>query len=282
MKLKLYKVVSKDLKAKDGGNFDYSEYVKSGEFLPEIKDIKECEKGYHVTAFWNMWFDSEDNRIFEVECKGLQENTEIGVKEKYVCSSFKFISEIKVIFDKKLNTGHSNTGDWNTGNSNTGYRNTGDWNTGHSNTGDWNTGNRNTGHSNTGDWNTGNRNTGHRNTGDWNTGNRNTGYWNTGDWNTTNYETGFFNTVENKIIRVFNKEISKRIWDNAYKPNFLYFDLIEGKTYKESFQESFNKINNKNEIEQLLKLPNFNYKVFEKISGITKTMINKKKKEMKA
>ena len=80
---------------------------------------------------------------------------------------------------------------------------------------------------------------------------------------------------------MFNKDYSVEEWNNTAKPSFLRFDLIKDKTYKESFISSFEKINNKNEIKLLLKLPNFDYKVFEQISGITKVMITKKLKELK-
>ena len=140
---------------------------------------------------------------------------------------------------------------------------------------------------NTGDWNTGNRNTGNRNTGDWNTGNRNTGDWNT----------GFLNTITPETILVFNKECKKKEWENAIKPSFLYFDLIEWINesdmteeekqenpsyttnggylkeyeYKEAFQKSFNKLSaeeKKIQVEQLKALPNFDKDIFYKISGI--------------
>jgi hypothetical protein len=120
-----------------------------------------------------------------------------------------------------------------------------------------------------------------RNSGDRNSGNRNSGNRNSGDWNSTNYETGCFNSIQAKTIRVFNKDYSVEEWNNTAKPSFLRFDLIKDKTYKESFISSFEKINNKNEIKLLLKLPNFDYKVFEQISGITKVMITKKLKELK-
>ena len=185
------------------------------------------------------------------------------------------------------NTGHSNTGDCNTGHSNTGDRNTGDSNTGHWNTGDRNTGDSNTGHCNTGHWNTGDRNTGHCNTGD-----RNTGHSNTGHWNTSNFNTGSFNTEEVTEVLVFNKICSKKEWDNAEKPSCLYFSVnewinFEGMTdeekkyygtskftggymkkldYKEAFTKSM-KNASKEEIELVKKLPNFDAKVFEEISG---------------
>ncbi|MFA6074050.1 MAG: hypothetical protein WC758_08085 [Candidatus Woesearchaeota archaeon] len=337
-----YKVISKDNKAIHGGNFDYTDYLpkgnKKGKWLPLIKEVSECNSGYHITNYWNMWISSEDNRIFEVEVEELKEKNDVGVIDKYVCGKFRFIKEVKAIFDKNSNTGdrntgysntgdsntgyrntgnsntgdrntgdsntgyrntgNSNTGDRNTGNRNTGYRNTGyrntgdrntgysntgyrntgnsntgDSNTGDSNTGDSNTGDSNTGNSNTGDRNTGNSNTGDRNTGNRNTGYRNTGYRNTGDWNNSNFNTGFFNTEEVKIIKVFNRDCEKLIWDDCKKPNFIYFEI--GEDYKKSFIESFEKAN-KEDVELLIKLPNFDYNIFFEISGINKKMINKK------
>ena len=188
---------------------------------------------------------------------------------------------------------HWNTGDWNTGDWNTGHWNTGDQNTGDQNTGDRNTGDQNTGHWNTGDQNTGDRNTGHQNTGDWNTGDWNTGDWNTGDWNTCDKETGFFNTEEVKKIRVFNKWCEVEEWENADKPNLLYFSLtkwiaednmsneeknenqsykitrgyLKKYEYKQAFKESWT--NASKEDKELVKnLPNFDADIFYEISGI--------------
>ena len=267
--MKLYKVISENLMAKDGGSFDYSKYVpkgeKKGKWTPKIKDISLCNVGYHVTPYWNMFLDNESNIIFEVECKGLIIEKGIGVVDKFVCESIRFVKQITPDFDKKMNTGNSNTGNWNTGDSNTGDSNTGFWNTGFRNTGDSNTGDSNTGDSNTGNWNTG-----FRNTGFWNTGDRNTGDWNTGDSNT-----GFFNTITPEKILVFNGECDREIWNKYKKPNFIYFNLKED--YKKSFVESFEKTT-KEDVELLVKLPNFDYKIFEEISGISKKMIMRKLK----
>ena len=285
--MKLYKVL-KNNKAKDGGNFDYTKYLptktKKGKWTPIIKDISLCDKGYHVTPYWNMFYEQE-SQIFEVETKKVQENEEAGVIDKYVCESIRLVKEVFFTFDKNRNTGNSNTG-----NSNTGYWNTGNWNTGYSNTGNRNTGNRNTGNRNTGYWNTGNRNTGYRNTGykntgykntgnsntgNSNTGDCNTGNWNTGYWNTGNSNTGFFNTITPETILIFNKEYSRTEWNKFNKPDFIYFKPKED--YKKAFIESFNKTT-KEDVKLLLKLPNFDYVIFEEISSITKAMITKKLK----
>ena len=190
------------------------------------------------------------------------------------------------------NTGDRNTGNSNTGNSNTGQSNTGNSNTGHSNTGDSNTGNSNTGNWNTGDRNTGDRNTGDRNTGDWNTGDWNTGHSNTGDWNTGDRNTGSFNTITPDKVLVFNKECDTKKWKKAEKPNCLFFNVnkwvqfsdmtdeekenigtakytggyMKKLDYKKAFSESLAKAS-KEDLELIKKLPNFDSKIFEEISG---------------
>jgi hypothetical protein len=187
----------------------------------------------------------------------------------------------------------TNTGKDNTGYRNTGDRNTGNWNTGDRNTGDWNTGDWNTGYRNTGDWNTGYWNTGNSNTGNWNTGYWNTGDSNTGNWNTTDRETGFFNTTQSDKVRVFNKDCDREVWENANKPDLLWFPVnewisessmtdqekIDNETfhttggylrsyeYQEAYQKSWHEASEEDRklVEQL---PNFDADVFLEISGI--------------
>jgi len=191
------------------------------------------------------------------------------------------------------NTGKCNTGDWNTGDWNTGDRNTGNCNTGDCNTGDRNAGDRNTGCCNTGNWNTGNCNT----------GNYNTGYCNTGNWNAGNWNAGYFNTDSPKI-RMFNKDTNLVFGkDEVSFPNYFYFYLIkfipesempiEEKEnhkntykivggylftydYKEAFIKSFKNNCDKEQAEMTINLPNFDYGIFEEISGITKEMLEEK------
>ncbi len=238
-----YKVISKDNKSCHGGDFDWTPYLpkgsKPGKWTPEIKDTEECTKGYHVTKYWNMWYKEEGCRIFECEVKGRTYGEKPGVIEKEVCSSIRLVKEIFPVFDKNRNTGYYNTGDWNTGDRNTGYCNTGDRNTGRLNTGD-------------------------RNTGNCNTGNRNTGNWNTGDWNKSNRNTGFFNTID-PDIQVFNKPCRQKDWENANKPGFIYFNL--NGTYEESWRKAYDSASDEEKL-LLVKLPNFNAKVFQEISGI--------------
>ena len=216
--MKLYKVISKDGMAQNGGNFDYNPYFpkngKPGKWTPEVK-TKKCKSGYHITNYWNMWINHKSDLVFEVECKDINEYNGVGVIDKYVSSSIKLIKKINIEFDQHYNTGYRNTGDRNTGDSNT------------------------------------------------------------GNWNTCDYETGMFNTQANSSIRIFNKYIDMDIWNKYSKPNFIYFDLKED--YNESFIKSFNETT-KEDVKLLLKLPNFNYEVFEEISGITKKMIERKLK----
>ena len=192
------------------------------------------------------------------------------------------INEAKAEIDKN-NTGNRNTGYWNTGD-----WNTGNWNTGNRNTGYWNTGNRNTGY-----WNTDNRNTGDWNTGNWNTGYWNTGYWNTGYWNTGDCNTGYFNTKTPKTIKAFGKKCLREDWENANKPNCLYFSLTEwvyesdmsdvekqenpsyshtggylkAFDYKEAFTKSVTEAS-KEDRDLIRALPNFNADIFLEISGV--------------
>ena len=139
------------------------------------------------------------------------------------------------------------------------------------------------------DWNTG-----YRNTGNWNTGNWNTGDWNTGSWNTGSWNTGYFNNTTPSKIEVFGVLTDREVWDNAKKPDFIYFDLtvwisysdmkpeekiahpeaehitggyLKKKDYKEAWAEAYAKATPE-EIKLLKELPNFNAEIFKDITGI--------------
>ena len=285
---KLYKVINNKNNSMNGGEFDWTKHLptknKPGKWTPRITNPEICSEGYHLTKHWNFWINTKTDKVFECEAKNITEWDD----DKCVCGSVRLIKEVKLDFkDKKMNTGYSNTGDrntgnWNTGHKNTGDRNTGNRNTGNNNTGEWNTGYRNTGNNNTGDrntgewntgeWNTGEWNTGYRNTGSRNTGDRNTGYRNTGNWNTGSRNTGCFNTKTPEYYELFNQKITKKEYENTRFPNYFYFELEKNKTYKECWNKSFKKATLE-EIEQTIKLPNFNYEVFWKVTGITKKEI---------
>ena len=303
-KTKYYKVLNGD-KAKDGGNFDYKQYLpkgkKPGKWLPKISDLHICKRGYHVTKDYTKWL-YQGTVVYEVEGKGTRIIEDSGDK---VC--FETIRFIKLVETNKgndnmglcnsgnWNSGDRNSGDWNSGNRNSGNRNSGNRNSGDCNSGNWNSGNRNSGDCNLGNWNSGNRNSGNWNSGNRNSGNRNSGNWNSGDWNS-----GYLNTNQPKI-RIFNKRTN---CNNISFPDYFYFSLciwikVEDMSdkdkkgywwykttngylrtigYKEAWKISFDKAT-KEDVTKTLKLPNFNYKLFEKISGITKKMIQDKLKE---
>ena len=146
---------------------------------------------------------------------------------------------------------------------------------------------------NTGNWSTGNRSTGHWSTGHWSTGNRSTGHRSTGCWSISNYSTGHFSTNDYDGFSVFNKPCSIDDWDNADKPDFLYFDLtqwidaanmtdkekadhpshettggyLKVYEYQEAFKASYARASEEDKA-KLFKLPNFDAEIFKEISGI--------------
>jgi hypothetical protein len=202
------------------------------------------------------------------------------------------------------NSGDWNSGSWNSGNYNTGDLNSGSWNSGNYNTGDLNSGNYNTGNLNSGDRNSGNHNTGDWNSGSWNSGNHNSGNYNTGDLNSGNYNTGnwnagIFNTGACEYTFAFNQLVKKQDLECLPSIPFLRFKLVEWipekhmlpeekeqhpkyatvggylkkYDYKEAFRKSFEEARRKpdwpEQLKRLKALPNFNFKIFEEISGIT-------------
>jgi hypothetical protein len=258
-------------------------------------NISLCEEGFHFCKslgnVYNYYSFGTDIDVCEIESNG--EVIDQEDMEKSVTNHIRIVCILNPE-QASNNNGIKNVGYSNTGNCNTGHWNTGNCNTGHSNTGNSNTGHSNTGNSNTGHRNTGNWNTGHRNTGHSNTGHRNTGNWNTGHWNTGHSNTGSFNTETPTEILIFNKKCSVKKWQEADKPYFLYFETkqwisfsemteeekikypsckttggyLKTLDYKEAFQKSYENAS-KEDKEKLLKLPNFNKKVFFEISGIT-------------
>jgi len=196
--------------------------------------------------------------------------------------------------DKDGNSGNMNSGDSNSGNRNSGNCNSGNRNSGNRNSGNCNSGNMNSEDWNSGEWNSGNCNSGNRNSGNRNSGNCNSGNRNSGDWNSGNYNSGFFNTNKPKV-RIFNKETDiKR--ENIEFPQWLYvvkltewvkYDDMTKKEKKENpyakytggytkeydYKEAFRIAFNNAEIEDLkktLELPNFDFEIFEEITGISK------------
>ena len=177
-------------------------------------------------------------------------------------------------------------------------KNTGNYSTGHHSTGNYSTGNYSTGHRSTGYFSTGHRSTGYYSTGHRSTGNYSTGDWSTGDcstghWSISNYSTGHFSTIDYSGFGAFNKPCTVEEWDNAVKPDFIYFNLTEWiksehmtdqekkehpshettggylkvYDYKEAWRKAWDSATDEDK-ELLFKLPNFDAEVFKEISGI--------------
>lgn len=138
--------------------------------------------------------------------------------------------------------------------------------------------------SNTGRYNTGNRNTGRYNTGD----------FNTGHWNAASYHVGCFNTVDAEMAYYFNKLLPVEVWNNAYKPSWLYVPISttwvnaknmtdEEKAANPSYETrgGYLRVNDMadewrkayagaspEDIQAVRDLPAFDYGVFEEITGL--------------
>jgi len=182
-------------------------------------------------------------------------------------------------------------------NNNTGYRNTGNCNTGYYNSGDYNSGNCNSGYYNSGDYNSGNRNSGNYNTGYYNSGDYNSGYRNTGNYNTGYYNSGYFNSNTPKV-RLFNKDTEldfnsdvmnkmRELISDKVKPILTWITsenmsedekaknpiyettggYLRKQDYKYCWQKGWEEMDKK-ERDFIISLPNFDWKIFEEITGI--------------
>ena len=296
--IKAYKAFNSDLTCK---GFQYEvgkEYHHKGK-------LELCESGFHacpklVDCFRFYPFSETKTRVAEVLVWGKVKYEDTGVK--LCASNIKVVRELawsEVLFLYNSNSGGCNSGDWNSGDWNSGSWNSGNYNTGNLNSGDWNSGDYNTGdlnsgNHNTGDWNSGSWNSGNYNTGDYNTGNYNTGNYNTGNWNA-----GIFNTGACEYTFAFNQLVKKQDLECLPSIPFLRFKLVEWipekhmlpeekeqhpkyataggylkkYDYKEAFRKSFEDAKRlpdwPEQLKRLKALPNFNFKIFEEISGIT-------------
>ncbi len=267
--------------------FDYSPYLPKGEspgeWLPIIADARPAKDAYYVSEYWNFWYE-DGARIYEVEIEGEGQSGERGAPKQACCARIRLVRDvtetlIKVPHDKNFNIGEKNsglrnigsfnTGEFNIGKRNTGKLNIGDFNTGDSNEGTDNVGNcnlgssnsgdGNIGHSNAGSHNKGSYNTGSHNTGNANTGSFNTGHRNSGKWNIGSFHTGHFNTIDapsmmfNRKCAIPIREIKIPLWLNKPNP-------------KESFEKASAK-----ELRDTIALPNFDFSIFEKITGISES-----------
>ncbi len=286
-----YKVLNANGVAPTTG-FDYSAYLpkdgKPGPWLPEISGAQISKQGYYLSKHWNMWYE-DGARVYLAEFKGAVMPDIPGAQERICCGSIRLLKDITdelasslqqdypgcgkfnisrcntgfrnagksntgSFNDGALNTGDYNKGDFNTGNRNSGIDNAGDFNSGNCNCGDYNKGNYNSGDSNTGWRNSGDFNVGHGNSGSFNRGNRNSGKWNVGDCHC-----GFFNEG-NAPTYMFNKPVSLP-YKEIKLPKWLAKPPL-----RDSFESA-----ELSELEETLKLPNFDFDIFERITGIGKS-----------
>ena len=255
---------------------------------------KLCKNGFHFFRYEDFCFGIDYYSVGETQTVYVEIEA-VGEIESDTCKCVS--NEIKIIrvipkkewahwiADKNYNSGDYNSGYRNSGYYNSGYRNSGDSNSGYRNSGDSNSGDYNSGYRNSGDSNSGDYNSGDYNSGDYNSGRRNSGDWNSGsrnsgDWNSCSDEAGFFNSMQSKTTRVFNKECLLSVWKKADKPSFIFFDMNADLTYKENFILMMNAAKQQHDWGEQLKLlealPNFDWIVFEEISGISKEMAYKK------
>ena len=225
-----------------------------------------CKRGFHACKEASNCFSYYDfnprNKIAEVILSG-----KIIGKDgnKQAANKIRIVKEIT--WEKMLelaNIGIGNSGYRNSGNCNSGYRNSGNCNSGNCNPGNQNPGNQNSGNQNSGNCNSG------------------------------NYNSGYFNSITPDEILVFNKPCKKSDWEDIDKPLFIscinitqwisWLDMsdeekkennnafvtggyLKSISYKEAWKLAFDS-ENKEDIKLLKALPNFDAKVFEKITGI--------------
>ena len=244
-----------------------------------------------------------ESRLFEVFAGDyVRSGDKYGTNSLTILREIKGEEKLELIDSGFRNSGSWNSGDYNSGSWNSGDCNSGDYNSGSWNSGSWNSGDCNSGDCNSGDCNSGDCNSGFRNSGDCNSGFRNSGDCNNGDcnsgscnsgsWNSGSWNSGFFNSDEPNI-RMFNKDTNLKRGDINI-PSWCYFSLtvwvahdtateeekekhkremetcggyLKTLDYKEAWKLAWSKAS-KEEHKQLLKLPNWNNKVFIEITGI--------------
>jgi hypothetical protein len=176
--------------------------------------------------------------------------------------------------DNKNNTGEKNTGYRNSGYRNSGYRNSGDYNSGYYNSGDYNSGYRNSGD---------------RNSGDYNSGDHNSGWFNIdepkmrmfgkeSEYTLSEFREKFgYNDIElplNKWINLSNMTEDEKKEHPLALQRDGYLKTLD---YKEAWKVGWEKAT-KEQKEWYQKLPNFDAKIFEEITGVDVTICDVLKK----
>jgi len=261
---------------------------KEGRTYTQTGELELCVNGFHFCQDLVLTLTDypvtkiTDNRYAEVEVLGkviFEQPTEHrGVTNRIKIVRVLSDDEVQDFTDRHRNSGNRNSGNENSGDGNSGDRNSGHDNSGNRNSGDENSGNRNSGHDNSGHGNSGHDNSGHRNSGNENSGNRNSGHENSGDgnsgdrnsgsWNACNNSSGVFNSKPETEIRVFGKMTPLQVWNDADKPDLIFFSPENGETYKEAFKRSWTNSTDKDR-QKVRDLPNFDAEIFFEISGIS-------------
>ena len=259
-------------------------YTCPGIFEEDVEPVA-CKSGMHfckkaIDCFSYYSFDPR-NHIAEVIAYG----TVVEYNDKCCTNKLEIVREISWSeLLELINVGEGNTGIGNSGYYNSGY---------------YNSGSRNSGHHNSGCWNSGNYNSGYYNSGSANSGYYNSGNYNSGDWNIGNYNNGCFNIAASKIY-LFNKPSdwtlidwlssrAKRIMDRVPKNlAWVEFDQMtdeEKKVYptaeitngylRKTPDDELAAIRNEwwaglspSEKDEILKLPNFDARIFKEITMI--------------
>ena len=87
------------------------------------------------------------------------------------------------------------------------------------------------------------------------------------------------NTENPKMVYLFDKEISFDDYQKICFPDWFYFEILnDDKNLHKSWLKSF-KNSVKDDLKKTVCLPNFDYKVFEELTGISKVMFDKRLKE---
>ena len=266
-------------------------YTCPGTFEEDVEPIV-CESGMHfckkaIDCFNYYSFDPR-NHIAEVIAHG----TVVGYNDKCCTNKLEIVREIPwAELLELVNVGEGNTGIGNSGYFNSGY---------------YNCGSRNGGYYNSGCWNSGNHNSGYYNSGSANSGYYNSGDYNSGDWNIGNYNNGCFNTAAAAgKIYLFNKpsDWTFKDWLSSkarrimgYVPKnltWVEFDQMtdeEKKVYptaettngylRKIPDDELAVIRNEwwaglspSEKDEILKLPNFDAKIFKKVTMIDVTNV---------